>query len=138
MSLTYKQAVDDINKIVLDAVSPENINIHWENVRDQRNSSQDPWIQFVIRHASGRQTSLGGIGNRNFEREGTAIAAIFVPIGKGLSESYRLAKTVVDAYEGITSPNGVRFKNTRVQEIGREGEFHQIHVMVEFSYYEIK
>ena len=138
MSLTYKQAVDDINKILLDVTNPYGVKVHWENVRDQRDPSQEAWVQFVIRHASGRQTSLGGAGSRNFEREGTAIAAIFTPVGKGLSESYDLAKTIADAYEGVTSPNGVWFRNVRIQEIGRDGEFHQTQVLIEFEYYETK
>jgi hypothetical protein len=138
MSLTYKQAIDDIQTIFLNAITPSGVKVHWENVRDQRDPSEDPWVQFVIRHASGRQASLGGVGNRDFERQGTAIAAVFVPIGKGLSESYSLAKTVADAYEGVTSPNGVWFRNVRIQEIGRDGEFHQTQVLAEFSYYETK
>lgn len=138
MSLTYKQAIDDIQTIFLNTITPSGVQVHWENVRDQRDLSEDPWIQFVIRHASGRQASLGGVGGRDFERQGTAVAAIFVPIGKGLSESYDIAKTVADAYEGVTSPNGVWFRNVRIQEIGRDGEFHQTQVLAEFEYYETK
>lgn len=138
MSLTYKEAIDDIQTIFLNAITPSGVQVHWENVRDQRDPSEDAWVQFVIRHASGRQASLGGVGGRDFERQGTAIAAIFAPIGKGLSESYDLAKTVADAYEGVHSPNGVWFRNVRIQEIGRDGEFHQTQVLIEFEYYETK
>lgn len=138
MSITYKEAIDDIQTIMLNVPLDPEVNIYWENVRDQRRADQESWIQFVIRHASGRQASLGGVGNRDFERLGTAVAAIFVPIGKGLSESYDLAKTVADAYEGVQSPNGVWFRNVRIQEIGRDGQFHQTQVLVEFAYYETK
>ncbi len=138
MSLTHKQAIDDIQTMFLNAITPSGVQVHWENVRDQRDPSEDPWVQFMIRHAFGSQASLGGVGNRDFERQGVAVAAVFVPIGKGLSESYSLAKTIIDAYEGVTSPNGVWFRNSRIQEIGRDGEFHQTQVLVDFFYYETK
>jgi hypothetical protein len=135
MSLIFKEAVDDIHKMVYD-VFPGTI--HWESVKTDRVTSETSWMSFVIRHASARQDSLGGIGSRSFLRTGTAIAAIFSPIGKGLQESYTLAKTVNDAYEGKTSPNGIWFRNVRIQEIGRDGDFFQINVIIDFEYYETK
>jgi len=138
MSLTFAQAVDDINKMMKDAWDTTGYDLHWDNVRDQRDTSDDPWGVFVIRHATGEQDNLGGIGNRNFVRTGTAIASIFTPTGNGLSESYALAKVVADAYEGQTSENGVWFRNVRMQEIGRESQFYQTNVLIDFEYNETK
>ena len=135
MSLTHKEAVDDIQKMILDVFSGT---IHWESVKQDRSKDESSWASVVIRHASARQDSLGGIGSRSFLRTGTVIAAVFTPIGKGLQESYALAKTVNDAYEGKTSPNCVWFRNVRIQEMGREGEFFQINVIIDFEYYETK
>lgn len=139
MSLTYSEAVDDIKSIVHTAwETTGNPPIHWESVKTDRSDSELAWMTFVTRHSTGSQTSLGGIGNRIFERSGLAIASIFSPIGKDLSESYLLAKVVADAYEGQTSENGVWFRNVRIQEIGRDGQFYHLNVLVDFEYTETK
>lgn len=138
MSITFAQAIDDINAMMLAAWSPTGYSLHWDNIRDQRNTSNDPWAVFVTRHSSGTQDNLGGIGNRNFTRTGTAIASIFTPTGNGLSDSYILAKVVADAYEGQKSDNGVWFRNVRLQEVGRESQFYHVNVLIDFEYNETK
>lgn len=138
MSLTFKEAVDDVNAMFLEAVQPLGYTIHWEAVAVDRQPGTNPFFMFITRHAAGRQDTLGGVGHRSFQRLGTSVASIYTPVGKGLSESYALAKTVADAYEGKTSQNGVWFRNVRIQEIGRDGEFYQTNVLVDFEYYETK
>jgi hypothetical protein len=138
MSLTYGQAVDDINKMMKVAWDTTGYSVHWDDVRDQRDVSNDPWAVFIVRHATGNLDNLGGLGNRNFERTGTAIASIFTPTGNGLSDSYILAKVVADAYEGQSSDNGVWFRNVRLQEIGRESQFYHVNVLIDFEYNETK
>lgn len=138
MSLTYAEAVDDINAMMKTAWDTTGWDLHWDNVRTQRDTADEPWAAFVIRHATGVQDNLGGIGNRNFMRTGTAIASIFTPTGNGLSVSYALAKVVADAYEGQTSDNGVWFRNVRMQEVGRESQFYQTNVLIDFEYNETK
>lgn len=138
--LTYKQAIDDISalfKTVWDTTGHE---VFWESVREQREGDETSWASFVIRHGAGNQTSLGGQGGRTFERTGLIMIAIYVHTGKGLSESYTLAKLAADAYEGKASPNGVWFRNVRINEIGKErsATFHQINVLVDFEYTQVK
>ena len=138
MSLTYEEAVDDMSAMFKDVWDTTGHFLHWESVKTQRDTADDPWARFVIRHATGNQNSLGGVGARDFRRNGTIIISIFVPIGKGLSSSSILAKLATDAYEGEHSINGVWFRNVRLQEVGRDGEFFQTNVLVEFEYYETK
>jgi hypothetical protein len=138
MSLNYGQAIDDINTMMMVAWTTTGYTVHWDDVRDQRDISNSPWAVFIVRHATGNQDNLGGTGNRNFVRTGTAIASIFTPTGNGLSESYTLAKVVSDAYEGKSSDNGVWFKNVRIQEIGRESQFYHLNVLIDFEYSETK
>lgn len=138
MSLTHEQAVSDMSamfKAVWDATGYQ---VRWENVREQRDVVDRPWASFVIRHATGSQVSLGGVGERTFSRPGTIIISVFAPIGNGLSTSYALAKIAANAYEGKHSPNGVWFRNVSVREIGREGEFFQVNAVIDFDYDEIK
>lgn len=137
-SITQAQAVEDINTMFFEAVSGLGYKIHWEAVPTDRQPTNDPYFTFIIRHAAGGRPTLGGKGHRSFLRIGTLIASVFIPVGKGLSESYALVKTVVDAYEGETSPNGVWFREVRMQEIGRDGEFYRTNVLAEFEYHEIK
>lgn len=137
MSLTPAEAIDDINGMILTAVG-STAEILWDDVEKPREKTEDPFIRFANRHAGGRQVTFGPIGQRMFERDGVSIASIYTPTGNGLSDSYALVKTIMDAFDGKHSPNGVWFKNVRLQEIGSEGAFHQMNVLFEFSYHEIK
>ena len=139
MSLTYEQAVTDMSTMFKTAWDTTGHVVHWEDVKIQRDTGDNPYARFVIRHAGPvRGSSLGGVGRRLFNRSGIIIISLFVPIGKGLSTSLALAKLVGDVYEGNHSPNGVWFRDVSIPEIGRDGEFHQRNVIVEFEYDEIK
>ena len=137
MSISMQQAVDDMSKIIND-VKP--CKLYWESVKvRESNLNYDlPWASVTIRHAAANQVTLGGIGQRSFLRNGTLIIAIFSPIGNGLQSGYELARLSATAYEGVASPNGVWFRNVRIQEIGRDGEYMQINVLADFEYTETK
>lgn len=138
MSLTYQEAAADMSAMFKTAWDTTGYKVFWQNVRDQRDTAENPWAEFFITHATGFQGSLGGVGQRTFNRLGIITVHLYVPIGKGLSESLSLAKLIADVYEGNHSPNGVWFRNVGIPEIGRDGEFHQRNVVVEFEYDEIK
>ncbi len=138
MSLTHQQAVDEMSTMFKDVWDGTGWQVDWDDVRSQRDTADQPWAMFVIRHAPAGQTTLGGVGKRTFNRLGIIITSIFTPIGNGLSTSYALAKIAADAYEGKHSPNGVWFRNVAIQEIGRDGEFFQLNVTIAFDYDEIK
>lgn len=138
MSLTYEQANDDMLSLLKAAWDQTGYMIHWEGIRDQRDTDMSPWATVVVRHATGQQDTLGGAGSRQFLRRGTILVGINTPSTSGLSEAYQLAKVVADAYEGVASPNGVWFRNVRINENGRNGTFNQMNVVVDFEYYETK
>lgn len=138
MSLTYEQANNEILSLLKTAWDTTGHKMNWEGVRDQRETDMSPWATVVVRHAAGQQDTLGGVGNRQFLRLGTVVVTINTPSSSGLSEGYNLAKVVADAYEGVSSPNGVWFRNVRINELGREGTFFQTNVVVDFEYYETK
>jgi len=138
MSLTFKEATDDMNTIMKTVSDAESFPVHWANRKTPRDTTEDPFVEFMIRHAGGQQDTLGGIGHRSFIRVGTAVARVFTPTGKGLSSAYDLAKSIVDAYEGVHSPNGVWFRNVRIQEMGTDGNFFELQVLIEFEYNETK
>ncbi len=138
MSLTFEQAEDEMLTMLNTAWLTTGYDMFWEDVRDQRSADSDPWASTYLRHTFSNQSTLGGQGNRSFTRIGMITVQIFTPIGKGLSESRMLAKVVSDTFEGKASPGGVWFKNVRPKEVGRDGEFYQIDVLIEFSYDEVK
>jgi len=138
MSLTYAQAVDDILTLLNVAWTPTGHQMDWDNTRKQKETDNSPWASVVVRHASGQQDSLGGVGNRMFLRLGIIMVMIHVPTASGLSEPYALAKVVADAYEGVSSPNGVWFRNVRVNERGRDGSNFALDVVIDFEYTETK
>jgi len=138
MSLTYAEANDEILTILKGVWDPTGHELFYDDIREQRENDQSPWALVVVRHAAGQQDTLGGQGNRSFLRLGTMIVTINTPSGSGLSTAYALAKVVADAYEGASSPNGVWFRDVRINELGRDGTFYQTNVLVDFEYYETK
>lgn len=136
--MTFEQASDDIQSMMMEAWLTTTFQVFWESVRGDRDTGDDPWACAFVRHASGEQATLGGRGNRSFNRNGVLIVQIFTPVGKGLHESYRLAKVVTDAFEGNHSPLGVWFRRVRINEQGKDGQFQQLNVTVEFEYNEVK
>lgn len=138
MSLTYAQANDEILAQLKAVWDPTGNKLFYEYIRDQKDTDMSPWATVIIRHAAGQQDTLGGHGHRSFLRLGVLIVTINTPSGSGLSEAYALAKVVADAYEGASSPNGVWFRNVRINELGRDGTFYQTNVLVDFEYTETK
>jgi hypothetical protein len=138
MSLTYKQAKDEMLDKFKAKWDLTGYPVSYQDVRKQRPREDDPWANVFINHASGGQRAFGGNNQRTFNRTGFITVQLFTPSGKGLQEAYDLAKVVSDAFEGIATPGGVWFRNVRLNEVGRDGEFFQLNVVVEFVYDEIK
>ena len=137
-NLSFEQAVDDMQAMVLAAWTPTGHKIFWEAVEADRETDDTAWAVSTIRHVAGRQETLGGIGNRAFQRTGIIFLQIFTRVGNGLQESYQLAKVMADGFEGKSSPNGVWFRNVRINEAGKDGTFSQTNVTIEFQYNERK
>lgn len=139
MTLTYQQAKDEMFAIFKTAWDTTGYPVHYQDVKTERADTEEPWSAIFIQHTAGAQTTLSGaVGTRTFSRVGILTVQIFTPVGNGLQDSYDLAKVVSDAFEGTSSPGGVWFRNVRLNEVGRDGEFFQLNVIVEFNYDEIK
>lgn len=139
MSLTYAEARDEIFAVFKTAWDTTGYPAHYQDVRKRRSRDEEPWAVVTLNHSSGFQATLSGAsGSRTFARLGFVTVQIFTPSGKGLQESYDLCKVVSDAFEGVSTPGGVWFRNVRLNEVGRDGEFHQLNVIAEFRYDEIK
>lgn len=129
-------AMDDMLSMFTAAWMPREL--YYENIPEDRLKTEDPFARIMVRHASGVQRTLGEVGHRMFNRSGVVVVTIYAPQEKGLSESIELAKVAVDAYEGKSSPNGVWFRNVRMNEVGRSGNFRLTNVLADFTYDETK
>jgi hypothetical protein len=63
---------------------------------------------------------------------------VFKPTGSGVAEDSGIDTIVAGGFEGVTSPGGVEFKGVTVNEIGQDGDFYQVNVVVPFEYDEVK
>ena len=139
MSLTYNEAKDEIFSLFKAAWDMTGHPVHWQEVKKSRSKSEDAFAMISIRHAAGFQSTLGSsVGTTRFSRIGFTTIQIFVAAGKGLQEAYVLAKVASDAFEGVSTPGGVWFRNLRLNEVGKNGQFFQLNVVAEFNYDEIK
>lgn len=139
MSATYAEAVDSILGLFKTAWDVPGHVALYENIAGDVPSGVAPWARVSLRHLAGNNSSLSGaLGVQRYDRAGLLTVQIFVPVGEGLSEAHTLAKIVTDAYEGVATTNGVWFRNSRVNEIGPDGDWFQINVIIDFIYDEIK
>ena len=61
-----------------------------------------PWVRLVVRHVASQQTSLGGLGNRKFDREGLVLIQVFGRLDRGTKEVDDLVEKALAIYEGKT------------------------------------
>ena len=113
--------------------------IYYDNPKDTPDGDEN-WVRVQLTHVDGREATLANdVGTRRFRRSGQLVMQIFVPAGEGLTDPYKFAKVVVDAFEGVrTGTDGIRYFNTRVNEIGVYQSWFQLDVITEFEYDEIK
>lgn len=134
MSLTVEQARDEMSALFNTAWSPRVV--LWDGVPgNDKPTTRVSWARFAIRHSDGGSAS---ISRNHFRRYGTIIIQLFSPVGDGLSALDPLTKIALDAYEGQSTAGGAWFRNVRSKEIGPDGDWYQVNVLVDFEYDEVK
>jgi hypothetical protein len=99
--------------------------------------ANETWARAVLRHAEGGQASLGGeFGSKRWRRSGTLFVQIFSPIGDALVTGYNNAQIIVNAFQKSNHPE-IWFRDVRINEVGSDGAFQQINVLVTFFYDDI-
>ncbi len=140
MSLTVSAARDEILtlfKTAWDAGAPAVPVHYWDMSTDTPGTSNAAWAAIRAQWTLGRQRGLS-VGTKRYEREGIVTVQIFTPFGSGLSQADDLSKIAYDAFEGVDTPNGVWFRNVRVNTVGQSGEWFQTNVIADFIYEEVK
>lgn len=150
MSLpTYPSAVDELLglfKAHWDAETPalnggSPVHVEWPGVDSGSPPPPDkPYARVRVRHTSSQQLTFGPVGSRRFNRPGFVTVQVFAPLtrGFGLTFAENLAIIARDAYEGRGTASGIWFRRSTVQDIGEDGTWHQMNVVVEFEYDEMK
>lgn len=142
MSLTFRQARDEINKQFTDAwklANPTFPIVYDDFGPVTVPKTALPWARLSMRHNRGEQETLAApLGNRLFLRDGLVTVQVFAPSGEGLTRAYDLAKVAADAFEGKATPGGVWFRSVRLREVGPDGNWFQVNIIADFQYNEAK
>lgn len=140
---TLAQARDDINgrlKAAVDAYNTANGKSFKVFSEDVANPPQDGKAAHLrgpyIRHNEPGAETLGPVGKRRFQRMGVAVVQVMTPFGDGFTLADTLGTVARNAYEGVSTPNGVWFRRTTVKEVGKTGNYIQVNVTTNFEYTE--
>lgn len=95
------------------------------------------WVRLVVRNIVSNQETLGRMGNRKFNRQGSIICQVFVDSNTGLQNSDTLTEAIRTIFEGV-SFNGVYANDCVIREIGPDGKWFQTNVETFFFYDDIK
>ena len=117
------------------------LDVEWPGVDSGDSRDPDePWARITVSHIDSAQTTLGGLNNRRFTRQGIVAVQMFSPLvdGGGLTFAEQSAIISRDAFEGVGTASGIWFRNTRIKEIGPDATWYQINVIAEFQYDELK
>ena len=96
--------------------------------------SDEPFIRLNITHTIGNQASIGSPSSNLFRNFGVIIIQIFNPQSDYGITVRDFASDIIEFYKG-TVDNDIHYYNSRVNEIGNDGNgFNQSNVVVEFYY----
>ena len=143
MTATFREARDDMLDVMDVAWLPLGHPLVFAGLRSNNSTAQRgtkpttavPWARIAITHASGGQATLANHDSvRRYRRNGFITVQVFADFE--LVDD--LAKTVADAYEGVTTGHGVEFRNVRVNDVGQDDLWYQVNVVIDFTYDEVK
>lgn len=132
---TPVEAKDIIFSIFKDAWDAAGFYVVWSDLPNAKPPSARVWARVTIRHATGRQTTLGGgsPGARQYTSEGTVFVQVFAPVGDGSTACDEAATVALEAYRNARNPK-VWFRDVKMNEVGTSGSDEQINVTATFSY----
>lgn len=97
-------------------------------------SASKPWARPTIKHALGGQASLSSdVGTQIYTQVGTLFIQVFAPLGDGGKKANDLAQLLLVAYS--TARGGsVWYRNQRLKNVGSDGAFENVNVLIDFTY----
>ncbi len=140
MSLTITQARDEMLaplKTAWDA-GANGAPLKYDDVPGTAPTSGS-WGRVSVRHFSGEQATLANNeGVRRWRNAGIIFVQLFAEAGSGFGALDALVEVVKNAYQGKDTPGGAWFRNVRVNEVGRDGPWEQVNVLIDFEYDQVK
>jgi hypothetical protein len=105
---------------------------------DDTNAAPVPWARVSTAITAGWQATMGDVGNRRFDTEGILTIEIYTPRGDGLTSARILHRLVEQAFQGVSTLNGVWFRNVRTVPAQPSGPWSHANVIIEFLYDEVR
>lgn len=96
------------------------------------------WARVTYKPNLRDQTSLASSGNAKYTAQGIVIVDIFTPTGDGGTLARTLYSLVETAWEGVSTPNGVWYRNVRTSDEGQDGHYWHTQTIAEWSYDEVR
>jgi hypothetical protein len=94
-------------------------------------------VFLTVKSTFNNQRTLGGSGNRKYDRNAIIFVKINTLANTGISTSEGYVKDVLDIFEGV-SFSGVICNNSQVSELGSDGKWYSVIVEIDCSYEDTK
>lgn len=135
MPATLTQAHDQI--LTLLRARLPSLHIRWPDMPGaSAKPPQSSWARVTLSdEGESRPPPLvGSVGNRRYSTEGILTVEIYALGGDGRRAAQTLAETVLRTYRGRRTSGGVWFRRERVRDVGPDGTYYQVNVLVEYQY----
>lgn len=141
--INARNEILDRLKVVTDGISVLAANVIFDNSDEQPPDGTNPpptWARVTVRHVTSGQAALSDqSGKRRYTRRGLVTIQLFVPFSEGgLASADTIASSLQGAFLGVSTPNGVWFRNVRTNEVGVDGPWFQMNVLADFQYDEVR
>lgn len=98
----------------------------------------EAWARVSYKPNLRNQTSLASSGNAKYTAEGIVVVEVYTPTGDGGLLDRTLTALVETAFEGVSTPNGVWYRNTHTEPVGPDGVWWHSNVYAMWSYDEVR
>lgn len=114
--------------------------VAWMDVNAATPKDDENWIRIKWMHKLGFQATINTPGNRRFRARGTLTVEVRSPTGDGLTNSDTMVNNVQAIFEGqnVGGTDGVIFREITPVEVGHDGPWFQVNVVVNFEYDRIR
>lgn len=97
------------------------------------------WARISWKPNTRKQTAINGsVGNRLFTQTGIMIVEVYTPSGDGCKLDRTLTRLVERAFEGISTLNGLWFRNVGTNPGEADGTMWHSNVIIPWEYQEIR
>lgn len=136
-----KDAILTVFKTAWDTITPSPPAVIYQGTKKDTPDGDESFVRVWLQHTDGFQSTVGGAGGRRFRAEGSLSFFVHTPLklDDGGTLAYQYAKVLQDAYEGkSTGGDQVEFRRVRLIEVGTDGTWYRVNVLMDFDYDRIK